>query len=193
MNECEVVVYTVPSGTDSKIIETLSVGRIPKQVIFVAQTSDRSHGSIQKNAMVFPRVFEKPGSAASLDASLVSVKLTVGHTEVDGLWVERPDAQFSVNYYKYFLLNSMLAGGHNLPCDLTPERFSKDFHFYYFDLGVSMGQNVEWTKDPVKAGPMRAYFNFSRATEVPITIYAIIISDACIVLDKAGRVTKEST
>ena len=194
MNDCQVAIYTVASGTEHHIIESLSVGRIPKQIIFATQTSDRYHGCLEKNSLRFPKYFEAPDGSGDTPASnLLSVKLTVGHTEVDGLWVEKPSSDYAVNYYKYFMLNDMLAGGHNLPSDLSPTRFISDFHTHFFDLGVSLNQSPEWCKQPVKAGAMRAYFQFSRPTPTPVTIFALIISDACIVMDKAGRVTKETT
>ena len=119
--------------------------------------------------------------------------MTVGNSTVDGLFIDQPDAKFSVNYYKFFMLNDMLCGGNTLPPDWDPERFVRDQHLYFFDLSVGLASQIEWTKSPLKAGQMRAYFNFSRPTPVPITIFALILSDACIVLDKAGRVTKETT
>ena len=192
MNDCQVAIYTVAKGVEHHIIESLSTGRIPKQIIFVCQTSDRYHGCLEKNSLRFPKYYAS-NNPSEQPATLLSVKLTVGHTEVDGLWVEKPSSDYAINYYKYFMLNDMLAGGHNLPSDLSPTRFNSDFHPHFFDLGVSLNQSPEWCKQPVKTGAMRAYFQFSRPTPTPVTIFALIISDACIVMDKAGRVTKETT
>ena len=159
------------------------------QIIVCFQESSVHFGNIEKNSARFCRRFKKPDGTGET-ATLISVKLTCGNAEIDGLFEPKPDKQYSLNYFKWFLLNDCLTGGKNLPPALEPERFVNDQHFYYFTLDTSMNTSPEWTKSPLKSGPMRMYVQFNKATPTPITMYCFIISDACIVLDKGGRVTK---
>ena len=50
-----------------------------------------------------------------------------------------------------------------------------------------------WTKSPVKGGYLRAFFNFSTSTPVPLTVIAVLISDQTLSLHQGGKVIIEST
>ena len=52
-----------------------------------------------------------------------------------------PDGRYSLNYFKYFLMQDMLESGTALPADITPENFLSDFHFYHFNLTASLNNS----------------------------------------------------
>ena len=190
-DDCHVVNYAIGQGEVSKIIETLGSARIPKSIILVFQETSRATGLLTKNCHKYPRVIRKEDGSGEA-ATITSCRLTCGNVSIDGLEQNRIDDGYAVNYMKYFLLNHMISGD-SLPCDVSWDKYMQQFYFFYFDLSVAMSQQPEFVKSPTKTGSLRCYIDFSKPLPTPVTCYALISTDACLVLGKNGRVTKENT
>ena len=91
------------------------------------------------------------------------------------------------------MLNDMLSSGSKLPANITPKAFVDDTFFFYFNLQTSLGTSPDYMKAPLKTGFMRCKLKFSTTTLAPITVYVMSICDAAIVMDKGGRINKETT
>ena len=132
----------------------LGVGRIPTSIYFFVQETARYEGSLTKSSLRMPRVFTKSGSEP---CGIKSVQLTIANQDSDGLFEPEPDQLFSLNYFKYYVMQDMLDGGAALPaCKLktgivwllshlsfffsviTPEEFNNDFFFVHFNLTCSL-------------------------------------------------------
>ena len=142
--------------------------------------------------MSFPLVLKNEDGTGD-GATLNSVTLKCGGADIDGLSVEPSDGDYSLNYYKFFMLQNMLSGDRHLACDLDPIRYKSDVHFYYFNLKTGLNSAPEYLSSPVKSGFLRCSLRFATPTVDPVTIYALTLSSAAIVLEKGGRVTKETT
>ena len=185
-------IYTIGTGVDEYYIETMNVGQLPSQIYIMCQPSATYHGDITANSCKFSRLFYNSAGAGD-PACWTDCTLSIGGMDVDGLSQSDPDAGFSVQYYKYFMLNDMLSSGSKLPANITPKAFVDDTFFFYFNLQTSLGTSPDYMKAPLKTGFMRCKLKFSTTTLAPITVYVMSICDAAIVMDKGGRINKETT
>ena len=129
-------IFSIGTGQSEHIIENLSVGVIPTHMYLLIQEASVGLGQLSRNSMRFPRIFQKPDDPTSACA-LTSCRVTLGDVDVDGLYCPSADAKFSLNYFKFFLLNKMLTGGMNIPPALSRQQYAVDQHFQYYDFTAS--------------------------------------------------------
>ena len=191
-DDVNIACYSLGKGENECHIETLGVGRLPSEVYIAVVESDRHFGKLTKNCMRFPLILKDQNNSAN-GATLSSVKLSIGGADVDGLSVEPSDGEYSLNYYKFYMLQNMLCGDKHLAADIDPQRYKRDVHFHYFNLKTGLNTAPEYLSSPIKSGFMRCTVKFASNTVDPVTIYALTLSSAAIVLEKGGRVLKETT
>lgn len=76
------------------------------------QETARYEGLLTKSSLRFPRVFTK---ASKEPCGIKSVQLTIANQDCDGLFESEPDQMYSLNYFKYYVMQDMLDGGGALP------------------------------------------------------------------------------
>ena len=142
--------------------------------------------------MSFPLILKNEQGAGD-GPTVSSIKLYCGGSEIDGLDVEPADGEYSMDYYKFFMLQKMLCGQDHLAADIDPERYKQDVKFAYFNLKCGLAEAPQWLSSPTKSGFLRCVLRFTKNTIAPVTVYVLTLSQAAIVMRKGGSVRKETT
>jgi len=191
-DDARITTYSITKGESCHIIDSLATGVIPSEIFVAVVESNRHFGNFKTNCMRFPLIL-RDEKGQGTGTSVTSCKLFCGGTEVDGLSEEPSDGEYSMDFYKFYILQRMLTGQDHLSADIDPQRYKTDTKFHYWNLKCGLAESPQWLSSPVKSGFLRLVLRFSANTVAPMTVYVLTLSQAAIVMRKGGAIRKETT
>jgi hypothetical protein len=170
----ETKLFTIPQGLFSKTIDNVSLGNLPKKIVFGLVLSEAYDGTFSTNCFNFQH----------FNLSKISVSVDGEEAPYSPIEMDFTNNQYIRAYYTLF--NGLDKAGLDSGNNISRDDFANGYTIFAFDLSPDSCNGGHFNL--VKSGNLRINLNFKKALEAPVNLIVYMEHENIIEINKHRNV-----